>query len=170
MRFGIRAYSRFAPSQWETLLQSNGMLGANLESALWDACMYSHMWDMFSFSWSSIFLKGIKLHIWRTRHINPQHNCTKTFCDNHHIQIYIPRIRQWISWLNEMVWHHFHDESWLMAERFLPNIFAKKSQHCFMEKRYLIYTVCNFNAVLTAVSLEAFDVDSLITLCSHSHA
>ena len=38
---GVRADSRFAPSQWETSLQSNAVshwLGANLESAQWYYC------------------------------------------------------------------------------------------------------------------------------------
>ena len=44
--FRLRADSRFAPSQWETLLQSNGVshwLGTNLESAL------HLMWDHYYF-------------------------------------------------------------------------------------------------------------------------
>ena len=44
-RYIIRADSRFAPSQWETALQSNAVshwLGANLESALHYSCVNSN--------------------------------------------------------------------------------------------------------------------------------
>ena len=64
MRWNCMADSRFAPSQWETSLQSNAVshwLGTNLESALllWHISLFS---DICIMNLSRILTSGLSLH------------------------------------------------------------------------------------------------------------
>ena len=77
-----RAHYRFAPRQWETSLQSNGVsqwLGTNLESALWydnDKCMilirlWTHKWHPYLALTSELWSVLYKDKWWCNKEVRP---------------------------------------------------------------------------------------------------